>query len=175
MAKVMLAMGLIVAYGYMMEVFNAYYTGDTFEIYNTMDRFGGFYSPFFWALISCNVIIPQLLWFRKVRNNLIVLWLVALVINVGMWLERFIIIVQSLARDYLPSIWANYIPTFWDISVFAGTIGLFITLLFLFVRVLPAISIFEMRELVHKLSHGGHEAPQKNQLRRGDEKPSPAD
>jgi len=156
MAKVMLAMGLIVAYGYLMEVFNAFYSGDVFESAMQMDRFGGFYSPLFWGLIAANVVIPQLLWFKSVRRNPIILWVLSLVINVGMWLERFIIIAQSLAKDFLPSSWGNYLPTIWDIMTYVGTIGLFLMLLFLFLRVLPAISIFEMRELVHHKAHGAH-------------------
>lgn len=159
MAKVMLSMGLIVAYGYIMESFNAFYTGDVFEIFNQLDRFGGFYSPLFWGLIAANVVIPQLLWLRGVRRNLVLLWVISIIINIGMWLERFIIISQSLSKDYIPSAWQLYFPTIWDISIFIGTIGLFVMLLFLFLRLLPAISIFEMRELIHKLSHGGHGAP----------------
>ena len=163
MAKVMLAMGLIVAYGYMMEVFNAFYSGDVFEAGMQMDRFGGFYSPLFWGLIAANVVIPQLLWFKGVRRNPIILWVISIVINVGMWLERFIIIAQSLAKDFLPSSWGIYIPTIWDIMTFVGTIGLFLMLLFLFIRVLPAISIFEMRELVHHKGHAKEETVQQGQ------------
>jgi molybdopterin-containing oxidoreductase family membrane subunit len=159
MAKVMLAMGLIVAYGYMTEVFFAFYSADTFDKFNAMDRFGGFYSPAFWLLIACNVVIPQLLWFKGIRRNVIVLWIISLVVNVGMWLERFVIIVQSLSKDFLPSSWHVYLPTQWDIMTYVGTLGVFMTLIFLFVRVLPAISIFEVRELVHKTSHAaGHAA-----------------
>jgi molybdopterin-containing oxidoreductase family membrane subunit len=153
MAKVMLAMGLIVAYGYLMEVFNAFYSGDNFDIFNTLDRFGGFYSPLYWGLILANVLIPQFLWIKSVRRNPIILWVISIVVNIGMWLERFIIIVQSLSKDFLPSSWHIYLPTIWDIMTFVGTLGVFLTLLFLFVRLLPAISIFEMRELVHKEDH----------------------
>jgi molybdopterin-containing oxidoreductase family membrane subunit len=157
MAKVMLAMGMVVAYGYMMEVFNAFYSGERTELFNTLDRFGGFYAPAFWLLILCNVVIPQLLWFKGIRRNPVILFVISLVVNVGMWLERFIIIVQSLSKDFLPSSWHTYLPTVWDIMTFVGTLGLFLTLIFLFVRVLPAISIFEVRELVHRAAHGkGH-------------------
>ncbi len=153
MAKVMLAMGLVVAYGYIMEIFNAFYSADAFERFNALDRFGGFYSPMYWGLIAANVIIPQLLWFKSIRRNVIILWVISIIINIGMWLERFIIIGQSLSKDFLPSSWELYAPTMWEVFTFVGTIGMFLTLLFLFVRVLPAISIFEMRELVHKESH----------------------
>ncbi len=153
MAKVMLSMGLVVAYGYLMEIFNAFYSGDIFERANTLDRFTGFYSPLFWGLIAANVVIPQLLWFKGVRRNVLVLFVISLIVNVGMWLERFVIIVQSLSKDFLPSSWHIYLPTIYDILTYVGTLGLFLTLLFLFLRVLPAISIFEMRELVHETGH----------------------
>ncbi len=153
MAKVMLAMGLIVAYGYMMEAFNAFYSGDIFEGFNTLDRFVGFYAPAYWGTIVANVLVPQLLWFRKVRQKPLLLFIIAIIINVGMWLERFIIVVQSLSKDFLPSSWHLYMPTIFDILTFVGTIGVFLMLIFLFLRVLPSISIFEMRELVHKESH----------------------
>ncbi len=155
MAKVMLAMGLVVAYGYLMEVFTAFYSGDGFDIFNTLDRFAGFYAPAYWALIFANVIAPQFLWFRSIRRNPLILWVIALIVNLGMWLERFVIIVQSLSKDYLPSSWHIFLPTYWDILIFLGTLGVFLTLIFLFVRVLPAISIFEARELVHKVTHPG--------------------
>jgi Ni/Fe-hydrogenase subunit HybB-like protein len=159
MAKVMLAMGLIVSYGYLMENFMGWYSGDTYEIFNTIDRFTGSYAPLYWLLIFCNVLVPQLLWFRGVRRNNIILFIISILVNVGMWLERFIIIVQSLSKDFLPSSWHLYTPTIWDISIFIGTLGLFLTLIFLFLRVLPAISIFEMRELVHrKDEEAGHGA-----------------
>ena len=98
--------------------------------------------------IACNILIPQLLWSGRVRRNLLALWLISLVVNVGMWLERFIIVVTSLHADYVPAAWGMYHPTFWDWATYFGTIGLFLTLLFIFIRVLPVISIAEMRELV---------------------------
>jgi molybdopterin-containing oxidoreductase family membrane subunit len=148
MAKVMLVTGLIVAYGYTVEAFIAWYGGNAYEGFMIRNRMFGPYAPFYWALITCNVIIPQVLWFRKVRTNVVALFVLSLIVNVGMWLERFIIIVTSLSRDYVPSAWGLYRATFWDYSTFIGTIGLFLTLLFLFVRFLPMISIFEMRTLV---------------------------
>ena len=148
MAKVMLVTGLIVAYGYTVEAFIAWYGGNAYEGFMIKNRMIGPYAPFYWALITCNVIIPQVLWFRKVRTNVAALFVLSLIVNVGMWLERFIIIVTSLSRDYVPSAWGMYRATFWDYSTFVGTIGLFLTLLFLFVRFLPMISIFEMRTLV---------------------------
>jgi molybdopterin-containing oxidoreductase family membrane subunit len=132
----------------MVEAFIAWYGGDKYEGFMILNRMTGRYAPFYWALITCNVIVPQVLWFRKVRTNVAALFVLSLIVNVGMWLERFIIIVTSLHRDFVPSSWGLYRPTFWDYSTFIGTIGLFLTLLFLFVRFLPMISIFEMRTLV---------------------------
>jgi len=149
MAKVMLSMGLFVAYGYAMEIFTAWYSGESFEIFAVItNRFTGSYAPFYWGVLLFNVIVPQLFWSLRVRTNLLLLFIISLVINVGMWLERFIIIVNSLYHDYLPSAWHLYVPTFWDWATFIGTIGFFFTLIFLFIRFLPVISIFEMRELV---------------------------
>jgi Ni/Fe-hydrogenase subunit HybB-like protein len=148
MAKVMLATGLIVAYGYAMEFFMAFYSGNKYDSFLAMNRMHGPYAAFYWALILCNIVIPQLLWLHKARTNVPLLFVMSLVINVGMWLERFVIVVMSLHRDFMPSAWGNYRPTIWDVGTFAGTIGLFVMLIFLFVRVLPAISIAEMRELV---------------------------
>ncbi len=148
MAKVMLASGLIVAYGYMTELFAGWYSGSVFEAATDINRFIGLYAPLYWLLIACNVLLPQLIWFKRVRANPRILFVLALVVNVGMWTERYIIVVESLYRDYLPSAWGIYAPTFWDIATFIGSIGLFAALLFLFIRVLPAISMSEMRELL---------------------------
>jgi molybdopterin-containing oxidoreductase family membrane subunit len=150
MAKVMLASGMIVAYGYVMETFMAWYGGNGFERAAMANRMEGPYAALYWLLITCNIVVPQLLWFRKVRSRVGMLFVIALVINVGMWLERFIIVVTSLHRDYLPSSWEMYYPTFWDWSTFLGTIGVFVSLLLLFIRFLPMISISEMRELIQE-------------------------
>jgi Ni/Fe-hydrogenase subunit HybB-like protein len=148
MAKVMLATGLIVAYGYLTEAFIAWYGGNLYEGFMLYNRMTGPYAFFYWALISCNVIIPQVLWFKRVRTSVPTLFVLSLIVNVGMWLERFIIIVTSLHRDFLPSSWGRFAPTMWDYSTYFGTIGLFVTLIFLFVRFLPMISIFEMRTIL---------------------------
>ena len=103
-------------------------------------------------MILCNILIPQLLWFHKLRTNVVFLVLMSIVVNVGMWLERFVIVVISLTRDFMPSAWGRYSPTVWDWATFIGTMGMFVMLIFLFVRVLPAISIAEMRELVAETS-----------------------
>jgi molybdopterin-containing oxidoreductase family membrane subunit len=155
MAKVMLATGLIVAYGYGAEAFYAWYSGNQFERYQTLNRVFGPYAPAYWGLITVNVVIPQLLWLKRVRTHVVPLFLVALAINIGMWLERFVIVIVSLHRDFLVSSWALYVPTIWDWGTLFGSVGLFLSLLFLFVRVLPMISIFEMRELVAETSDNG--------------------
>jgi molybdopterin-containing oxidoreductase family membrane subunit len=148
MAKVMLSTGLIVAYGYMMEAFISWYSGNIYERSTMWNRMTGPYWWAYWSLILTNIVIPQLLWAKRVRASVVALWMLSIVINIGMWLERFVIIVTSLHRDFLPSSWGMYRPSFWDWSTYVGTIGLFLTLLFLFIRFLPMISIFEMRTMV---------------------------
>ena len=148
MAKIMLATGLIVAYGYVTEAFMSWYSGNPFETYMIWNRMSGPYAHYYWALMLCNVLTPQTLWVKRLRTNVLFLFLVSLVVGVGMWLERFVIVVTSLHRDFLPSSWGMYSGSIWDWGTFLGSIGLFLTLLFLFVRVLPAISIFEMRTLL---------------------------
>jgi Ni/Fe-hydrogenase subunit HybB-like protein len=148
MAKVMLVTGLIVAYGYLTEAFIAWYSADKYEGFVPLNRLTGPYAAVYWSLLFCNVVVPQALWLKRVRTNVPALFVIALIVNVGMWLERFVIIVTSLHRDFLPSSWGMYSATFWDWSTFIGTIGLFLALLFLFLRFLPMISIFEMRTIL---------------------------
>jgi len=148
MANVMLATGLMVGYGYMMEVFFAWYSGNPYEGFMMLNRMTGPYAPFYWALIFCNIIVPQLLWSERVKANVPLLFCISLVVNVGMWLERFVIVITSLHRDFLPSAWGMYYPTWVDWAIYIGSIGLFLTLLFVFIRVLPMISIFEMRSVL---------------------------
>jgi molybdopterin-containing oxidoreductase family membrane subunit len=150
MAKVILATGLMVAYGYSMELFFGWYSANRYEGYMIWNRITGPYGPAYAMLILCNVIVPQALWLRRTRKSVLALFLISLVVNVGMWLERFVIVVTSLHRDYLPSSWGMYYPTVWDWGLYVGTLGLFLTLILLFIRFLPVISIFEMRTLVPK-------------------------
>jgi Ni/Fe-hydrogenase subunit HybB-like protein len=150
MGIVMLATGMIVAYGYLMETFMAWYSGDIFEKYMMMNRMFGPYGWLYWLLILFNILIPQALWVRRLQTNPWVLFFIAIAVNIGMWLERYVIVVVSLHRDFMPSAWGMYSGTVFDYGVFVGTIGLFVALLFLFIRLLPMISIFEMRELVHE-------------------------
>jgi Ni/Fe-hydrogenase subunit HybB-like protein len=150
MAKVMLTTGLFVFYGYVMEVFFAWYSANPNEAYMMTNRATGPYAPMYWLLLICNGLVPQLLWSPRLRASVPLLFVISLVVSLGMWLERYIIVVTSLHRDFLPSSWGMYSGTIWDWATFLGTIGLFLSLLFLFIRVLPMISIFEMRELVHE-------------------------
>ncbi|MBL9094179.1 MAG: polysulfide reductase NrfD [Planctomycetaceae bacterium] len=152
MAKVMLATGLMVAYGYAMEAFFAWYSANTYEAYMQLNRMFGPYAWSYWALIACNIAIPQLLWSHRIRANPAILFVISIIVNVGMWLERFVIIVTSLHRDFLPASWGMYYPSTYDWTMYIGTLGLFFSLLFIFIRVLPMISIFEMRELVEHMS-----------------------
>ncbi|MBT4136653.1 MAG: polysulfide reductase NrfD [Candidatus Latescibacteria bacterium] len=153
MSKVMLATGLIVAYGYGMEQFYAWYSASTYEGYMMQNRTWGPYSFEYWMLILCNVAVPQLLWIKWVRLNPIMLFIVSMFINVGMWLERFIIVVTSLHRDYMPSSWDMYRSTPWDWLLYIGTIGIFLLGMLLFIRVMPVINIVEIRLLVPRKGH----------------------
>ena len=147
-AKVMLATAEIVAYSYIFEAFIAWYSGNTFEMFAIWNRMTGPYWPTYWLLIFCNLVAPQLLWVKKYRTNVIWLFVISLDVLVGMWLERYVIIVVSLHRDFLPSSWGMYAPTIWDVATYVGSIGLFFFLFFLFIRLLPMISIFEVRTLL---------------------------
>jgi molybdopterin-containing oxidoreductase family membrane subunit len=149
-ARVMLAAGLGVAYGYSVDWWLAWYKNAPNDSYIYFDDFVGDYAVAYWLLMLCNVAIPQLLWFRFARRRPWLLFLISIAINVGMWLERLIIISVSLHRDHLPSSWQMYYPTFRDWSMYLGTFGLFASLFFLFLRVFPMISTTEMKELVAK-------------------------
>jgi Ni/Fe-hydrogenase subunit HybB-like protein len=154
MAKVLLATGLIVTYGYGMEVFFAYYSGNTYESALLYNRLHGPYAHTYYMLIFCNCLSIQSLWFPAARRNIYFLFMISIVVNIGMWLERYVIIVTSLSRDFVPAAWGLFRATRWDYGMFYGSLGLFFLLLFLFIRFLPVISIAEMRELVHEQGHG---------------------
>ena len=147
-AKVMLGTGLIVAYGYGMEAFMGWYSGNQFDSFLMWNRLHGPYAFWYHALLICNIGLPQLLWIKKFRVSTGLLWIWSFIVLVGMWLERFIIVVVSLARDFQNSSWGMYYPTKWDWMTFIGTIGLFLTAMWLFCRLLPMISIFELRQLL---------------------------
>ncbi len=148
MCKVMMATGLIVFYGYIMEAFFGWYSANQNEWYMTKNRVIGPYGVTYWALIFCNGLAPQVFWSARARSSIAMQFIVSIIVSIGMWLERFVIVVTSLHRDFVPSSWGMYYPTQWDLMTFFGTIGFFVTLIFLFIRVLPMISIFEMRTIL---------------------------
>jgi molybdopterin-containing oxidoreductase family membrane subunit len=151
MCKIMLATGLIVFYGYIMEFFYAWYSGNPYELFLKDNRMSGPYAVMFWSLWLCNGLVPQILWSPKMRRNLPVVFVVSQFVSIGMWLERFVIIPMSLHRDYLPSSWGMYTPTIVDWAMFIGTMGFFVFMMFLFIRFLPMINIFEMKELLYRV------------------------
>ena len=159
MGKLMLGTGLIVAYAYVIEAFTAYYSGDPYERFMYLNRMHGPYGPFYYLLILCNILLPQFLWFRQVRESVPLLFIESIIVNIGMWLERFVIIITSLHRDFVPSSWGQYYPTIWDWAVLLGTIGFFVTLMCIFLRLVPAISIFEVREVIHHMPEKKRLAP----------------
>lgn len=145
MGKVILATGSIVGYAYGMEFFIAWYGGNPYERYAFMNRAFGPYWWAYWSMITCNVITPHLFWFRKVRQNMVIVFIISIFVNIGMWFERFVIIVTSLHRDYLPSSWGYFSPSWVDICTFIGSFGLFFTLFLVFMRFLPMIAIAEVK------------------------------
>lgn len=155
-ARLLLAVGWVVTYGYAAEVFTAFYGGDPDEIAMVRNRMTGAYAWVFWSTIACNSVAIQALWWRKVRLNPLALMVIALVVLAGMWLERFMLIVTSLYRDFLPSSWGMFYPTFWDFSFLAGSVGLFALLFLLFVRVLPIMPVAELRK---QAATGGSVSP----------------
>ncbi len=155
-AKLTLVTGLVVLYGYICEWFLAWYSGSPFEFYQEwIARPTGPGHSAFWAAMIGNVLVPQLFWWKAARRNVWLLFGASLLINIGMWSERFMIIVQSLEREYLPAMWADYMPTWVDVGILAGTFGFFTFLFLLFLRYIPIISLAEMREMRHDLAHGG--------------------
>lgn len=156
MAKVILLTGSIVGYAYATEFFSAWYSGNLYERYHFVNRATGPYAFGFYIMIVCNVLAPQLFWFKRARNNVPTLFIVSILINVGMWFERFIIIVVSLHRAFLPSSWGMFYPTIVDLGILAGTFGLFFTLFLLFIRFLPMIAMWEIKGVV---GHDARRAP----------------
>jgi molybdopterin-containing oxidoreductase family membrane subunit len=145
MNKIIMATGTLVGYAYAMEFFTAWYSGNPYERFTFINRALGPYAWAYWTMISCNVLFPQLFWFKKIRTSVPAMFVICILVNVGMWFERFVIIVTSLSQDYLPSAWTYFRPTVWDISFFLGTFGLFFTLFLLFLRFFPMIAIAEVK------------------------------
>ena len=156
MSKVLLATSFIVAYGYFSEFFFSYYSGNIFESQMMDNRTMGDYAPAFWMLIFCNVITPQALWFKSVRLSTWRLFAITLIVGVGMWLERFVIIATTLTRDFMPSSWGTYHGTFWDWATYLGTLGFFTFMMCLFIRFLPMIAVHEIR-VSHHDATGRHQ------------------
>ncbi len=157
MSKVMLGTGLIVAYAYTIEFFTAWYSNHHYEQFVFLNRPFGPYWWAFWTMVTCNVIAPQLLWLSPIRKRIWVVFIIAVLVNVGMWFERFVIVVTSLHQDYLPSSWAMFTPTWVDLTMFLGSFGLFFTLFLLFCRFLPMVAMAEVKTVMPQ-AHG-HETP----------------
>ncbi|RYZ33301.1 MAG: hydrogenase, partial [Myxococcaceae bacterium] len=159
MNKVILATGLLVSYGYMMEHFIAWYSQNQYELWTFyVNRATGPYAGVYWLMITCNVVTPNIFWFKKCRTSIPIMWVASIAVNIGMWCERFIIIVTSLSQDFLPSSWDIYTPTWVDWSIYIGTLGLFGTLFLLFLKFVPAVAISEVKELQLELKHAAHAA-----------------
>ena len=159
MCKLIIATGGIVGLAYATEFFTALYSGSAYEQFVFLNRAAGPLSWTYWTMVGCNVLTPQFLWFKRIRSNLVIVFILSLFINVGMWFERFVIIVTSLHRDFLPSSWASYAPTYVEIGTLAGSFGLFFTLFLLFVRFVPVIAIGEVKAVVaHDTGLGGTHA-----------------
>jgi molybdopterin-containing oxidoreductase family membrane subunit len=157
MNKILMATGMMVGYGYMMEFFIAWYSGNPFEQFTFINRAFGPYAFAYWIMISCNVLLPQLFWIKKMRRSIPVMLAIAILVNVGMWMERFVIIVTSLHRDFLPSSWGMFVPTLTDLGILTGSFGLFFTLVILFTKTLPVVSIAEVKAVSEgaQPSHNG--------------------
>jgi molybdopterin-containing oxidoreductase family membrane subunit len=145
MNKIILVTSMMVGYGYLMEYFMAWYSGNQFEQFVFINRAFGPYAWAYWTMISCNVLLPQLFWIRKIRRSIPIMLIIVIFVNVGMWFERFVIIVTSLHRDFLPSSWRMFTPTIFDIGILMGSFGLFFTLILLFSRTLPVVSMAEIK------------------------------
>jgi Ni/Fe-hydrogenase subunit HybB-like protein len=152
MAKIMLVTGLMVTYAYAFEAFTSWYSGNPYEMFTSLDRAFGDYAWAYWIMIACNVVVPQALWFKRARRSPAVLFVVSVLINVGMWFERFVIIVTSLHHDFLPSAWQYFRPTVWDVACLVGGFGLFFTLFCLFVRFAPMVAVAEVKTVLPEAS-----------------------
>ncbi len=162
MNKILLATGMMVGYAYGMEFFIAWYSGNTFEQFVFINRAFGPYAWAYWTMVSCNVIFPQLFWFKKIRRSIPITMVLVILVNVGMWFERFVIIVTSLHRDFLPSSWAMYYPTLVDLGLLLGSFGFFFTFLLLFLKTLPLVSISEIKAVVEGAQPTIHPHPSGN-------------
>ena len=157
MNKIILVTGSMVGYAYVMELFTAWYSGAMYETFAAMNRAFGQYAWGYWIMVSCNVLVPQVFWFKKARTSIPIMFAVSLLVNLGMWFERFVIVVGSLAQDYLPSSWGYFIPTWVDLLTLLGSFGLFLMLFLLFCRYLPMIAIAEVKSVMPEAHpHAAH-------------------
>jgi molybdopterin-containing oxidoreductase family membrane subunit len=148
----------MVGYAYAIEFFVAWYSGNPYEQFAFINRVFGPYAWAYWIMVSCNVLVPQVFWFKKARTSIPVLFVISIFVNIGMWFERFVIVASSLHRDFLPGSWDYYVPTFWDIATLAGSFGLFFTMFCLFVRFLPMVATAEVKTVLPQADpHGGEE------------------
>jgi len=152
----MIVTGSMVAYAYVMEFFLAWYSGNQFERFVFINRALGPYAWAYWTMVCCNMLAPQLFWIKKIRRSIPVMFVIGVLVNVGMWFERFVIVITSLHRDFLPSSWGMYSPTIYDIGILIGSFGLFFTLILIFVRVLPVVSISETKAVTEGAQPGHH-------------------
>jgi Ni/Fe-hydrogenase subunit HybB-like protein len=159
MAKLILCTGSLVGYAYATEFFIAWYSGNLYELFTFKNRALGPYAWAYWSMVSCNVIVPQLFWFKKLRVHIPTLFVASIFINIGMWFERFVIIVTSLHRDFMPSSWDYFRPTFWDVATLIGSFGLFFTLFTLFCKFLPMVAIAEIKGVLPQAHATPHPAP----------------
>ncbi len=148
MNKVIIITGSIVGIAYITEFFMAWYSGVEYEQYAFINRATGPYAWAYWIMMTCNVITPQLFWFKKIRTNLVATFIISIFVNIGMWFERFVIVVTSLHRDYLPSSWSMYKPSMVEVGLYVGTLGVFFTLFLLFIRAFPVIAIAEVKSVL---------------------------
>ena len=156
MTKIILATGTMVGYAYGMEFFIAAYGANDFEIFAFVNRAFGNYAWAYWIMISCNVISPQFFWFKKIRENTALVWIITIFVNIGMWFERFVIAVTTLTRDFVPSSWGYYSPTIIDIFTYLGTFGLFSVLFLLFLRFLPLMAMAEIKVVTPQADPHNH-------------------
>jgi molybdopterin-containing oxidoreductase family membrane subunit len=167
MNKIMIATGTMVGYAYGMEFFIAWYSGNPYEAFTFVNRAFGPYAWAYWIMVSCNVISPQLFWFKRIRTSIPAMMVIAFLINIGMWFERFTLIVTSLASDFLPAAWGMYWPTWVEILTLLGSFGLFFTLFLLFIRWLPMVAMAEVKMVMpqaHAHAHAAHKRPERREL-----------
>jgi molybdopterin-containing oxidoreductase family membrane subunit len=164
MAKIILVTGSMVGYAYAMEFFIAWYSGNPYELFTFQNRAFGPYAWAYWTMISCNVISPQIFWFKKARTSIPILFVMSIFVNIGMWFERFVIIVTSLHRDFLPSAWGYFRPTVWDVSCLLGSFGLFFTMFCLFVRFLPMVATAEVKTVLPQADPHAHPRPERTPI-----------